>query len=91
MKSLNYLSKQYNKNKKLKINHSYLIDQFSDYKKIFHNIEKVIKKGDYTLGEEVNKFERNIAKKTGAKFAISVGNGTDALFLALKIIKYWTK
>ena len=52
-KNLNYLPRQYKKNNKLKINHSYLIEQFSDYKKIFKNIEKVIKKGDYTLGEKV--------------------------------------
>ena len=85
-KNLNYLPRQYKKNNKLKINHSYLIEQFSDYKKIFKNIEKVIKKGDYTQGKEVNKFEKNLAKRTGAKFAISVGNGTDALFLALKAL-----
>ena len=85
-KNLNYLPKQYKKNNKLKINHSYLIEQFSDYKKILKNIEKVIKKGDYTQGKEVNKFEKNLAKRTGAKFVISVGNGTDALFLALKAL-----
>ena len=85
-KNFNYLPKQHRTNKKLKINHSYLIEQFSDYKKILKKIEKVIKKGDYTLGKEVNKFEKNLAKRTGAKFAISVGNGTDALFLALKAL-----
>ena len=76
-KNLNYLPKQYKKNNKLKINHSYLIEQFSDYKKILKNIEKVIKKGDYTQGKEVNKFEKNLAKRTGAKFVISVVKGTD--------------
>jgi dTDP-4-amino-4,6-dideoxygalactose transaminase len=43
-----------------------------------------VKKGDYTLGQKVNDFEKNFAKRTGAKFAIGVGNGTDALYLSLK-------
>jgi len=80
----NFLPKQYYHDSKLFLNHSYLIEQFSDYKKIFKEIEKVIKKGDYTLGDEVNKFEQNIKKLMGSKFAIGVGNGTDALYLVLK-------
>ena len=85
-KSLNYLPKQYTRNKKLKINHSYLIEQFSDYKKILVEIEKVIKKGHYTLGKDVDEFEKSLSKRMGAKFTISVGNGTDALFLVLKAL-----
>ena len=80
----NFLPKQYINDSQLSLNHSYLIEQFSDYKKIFREIEKVIKKGDYTLGNEVNKFEKNIKKLLGSKFAIGVGNGTDALYLVLK-------
>ena len=82
----NYLPKQYKKNRKLRINHSYLVEQFSDYSKIFKEIEKVVKRGDYTLGQEVNEFEKNFAKRTGAKFVIGVGNGTDALYLSLKAL-----
>ena len=74
----NYLPKQYKKTTKLKINHNYLFEQFADYSKIFKEIEKVVKRGDYTLGDKVNEFEKNFAKRTGAKFVISVGNGTDA-------------
>ena len=83
---LNYLPKQYKKNRKLNINHSYLVEQFSDYTKIFKEIEKVVKKGDYTLGSAVNECEKSFAKRTGAKYAISVGNGTDALLLSLKAL-----
>jgi len=79
-----YLSKQYKKTKVPKINHTYLVEQFSDYSKIFKKIEKIVKKGDYTLGEEVNICEKKFAKRTGAKFAIGVGNGTDALYLSLR-------
>ena len=82
----NFLPQDYKKNQKLKINHSYLVEQFADYSNIFKEVEKVVKKGDYTLGSEVDKCEKSFAKRTGAKFAISVGNGTDALLLALKAL-----
>ena len=84
MSKFNFLPNQYKKSNSLKINHSYLVDQFSDYKKTFKRIERIIKKGDYTLGNEVNIFEKKISKRMGSKYTISVGNGTDALFLALK-------
>ena len=83
---INFLPKQYNTTRKLKINHNYLFEQFSDYSKIFKEIEKVVRKGDYTLGDKVNEFEKNFAKRTGSKFVIGVGNGTDALFLGLKAL-----
>ena len=35
-----YLKKEYKKNRKLRINHSYLVEQFSDYSKIIKGIEK---------------------------------------------------
>ena len=83
---INFLPKQYAKNKKFKINHSYLVEQFLDYKKIFSKIAKVVKYGDYTLGNEVVNFEKDLSKRMGSKFAISVGNGTDALYLVLKAL-----
>jgi len=86
MNNLNYLPNQYKKSNKLKINHSYLVEQFADYSEIFKKIEKVVQKGDYTLGNEVDKFEKSLAKRMGAKYAVAVGNGTDALFLALKAL-----
>ncbi len=86
IRDINYLPKQYQKAQKLKINHSYLTEQFSDYSKIFKEIEKIVRKGDYTLGGEVNKFEKNLQHRMGAKHAIGVGNGTDALYLTLKAL-----
>ena len=82
----NFYPKQYEEDLKKTISHSYLIEQFSDYKKIFKRIEKVIRKGDYTLGNEVDQFEKNISKITSAKYVIGVGNGTDALYLTLKCL-----
>ena len=82
----NFLPTDYKKNKSLKINHSYLVEQFADYSKIFKEVDKVVNKGDYTLGKAVDICEGNFAKRTGAKYAISVGNGTDALLLTLKAL-----
>ena len=82
----NFLPKQYLLDSKIQLSHSYLKEQFHDYAKIFKEIEKVVKNGDYTLGNEVNKFEYNISKLMGSKFTIGVGNGTDALYLVLKAL-----
>ena len=84
MKNNNFLIKQYDADQKKSLKHNYLAEQFSDYSKIFKDIEKVVKKGDYTLGDQVVKFEKNISKITGSKYALGVGNGTDALYLVLK-------
>ena len=59
----NFLPTEYKKNEKLKINHSYLVEQFADYSKIFKEVEKVVKKGDYTLGKEVDLCEKNFEKR----------------------------
>ena len=45
---------------------------------------RVLNSGRYVLGEEVATFEREWADYCGSKFAVGVGNGLDALFLALK-------
>ena len=42
----------------MQLSHSYLIEQFSDYKKILNRVSKVIRRGDYTLGDQVNLFEK---------------------------------
>ena len=51
---LNYLPSEYIKTKTLKINHNYLLQQFSDYKKILKEIEKVVKACVFTLGKKLN-------------------------------------
>ena len=37
----NFLPLEYKKNEKLNINHSYLVEQFSDYSKVFKEIEEI--------------------------------------------------
>ena len=45
--------------------------------------ERVLRHGQFILGKEVTQFEEAIAKFTGAKHAIGVSSGTDAILLAL--------
>ena len=80
----NYLPGQYTETGCYSINHNYLVEQFSDYRELFNEIEKLVKHCDYTLGKSVDEFEDNIRELTGSHFAIGVGSGTDALFLSLK-------
>ena len=51
---------------------------------IIKDIKKLFKSGDFILGKEVLKFEKNFKNFTQSKYAISCGNGTDALTIALK-------
>ncbi len=54
------------------------------HKHLLDDIIKLFKKGDFILGKPVSRFEKNFSKFCGAKYAISCGNGTDALTIALK-------
>ena len=54
------------------------------HKIILKDINKLFKKGDFILGKEVLKFEDNFKTFCKSKYAISCGNGTDALTIALK-------
>jgi dTDP-4-amino-4,6-dideoxygalactose transaminase len=64
-----------------------MVDMLRGYKPIKEETEeairKVLEKAHFILGEEVTKFENEFAKLIGAKHAISVASGTDALRLAI--------
>lgn len=47
-------------------------------------IERVLRRGWFILGEEVEAFEAEWAIYCGVAHAVGVGNGTDALYLALR-------
>lgn len=49
---------------------------------IDENIRKVLAHGKYILGPEVAELEERLAAYTGAKYCITVANGTDALQIA---------
>ena len=52
-------------------------------KLISRDINKIIKKSDFILGNKVKEFEDKFAKYCETKYAVSCANGTDALFLAI--------
>ena len=55
-------------------------------KNIIHNISKIIKSNNFINGGAVKLFEKKFAKFCSTKHCISVANGTDALFIALKAL-----
>lgn len=68
----------------MKIRYSYLAEQFKDPSEIFVQIKQLLTTGDFTLGAAVKEFEDKFAKLIGAKYAVGVGSGTDAIKLSLK-------
>ena len=54
------------------------------HKNILNGIAGIINKGNFINGKEVSNFENEFAKFCGSKNCIAVGNGTDALHIALK-------
>lgn len=65
---------------------------FIDLKKEYREIEKEVKlamkrvfrNSLFILGQEIEKFETEFANYLGAKYAIAVNSGSDALYLSLK-------
>ncbi|HCE46820.1 MAG TPA: transcriptional regulator [Lentisphaeria bacterium] len=52
-------------------------------KEIDANMNEVLMSGQYVLGPMLKRFEGELVKYFGTKHAIGVGNGTDAIWLAL--------
>jgi len=52
-------------------------------KEIIPKFDEISKKGAYILSEEVEEFEKNFAEYCGTRYAIGVGNGSDALYMSL--------
>lgn len=49
-------------------------------------VERVLDSGRFILGPEVEAFEREFAEYVGVDHAVGVGNGTDALMIALRAV-----
>ncbi len=64
-----------------------LIDLSGEYRPIQSAIERsiheIFESKHFVLGEHLSRFEEESAKYLGAKFAIGLASGTDALYLAL--------
>ena len=63
-----------------------MVDMLAGYPPIKDEIETAVKavfnKANFILGEEVARFEKEFAAHVGAKYAVGVANGTDALRMA---------
>lgn len=70
----------------MKLPYVYLKKQFERPEAYLKKIEAVARRGDFTLGKEVSEFEEKAASMLGVRYAIGVGNGTDALYLTLKAL-----
>lgn len=59
--------------------------KYKNFKEDFHNdLDDILSTGDFILGDALLELESKLAKFVGMDFAAGVGNGTDALYLALK-------
>jgi len=56
------------------------------HQKINKGVSNLIKKNSFVGGSEVDIFEKNFAKFTNSKHCIAVGNGTDALEIAIEAL-----
>jgi dTDP-4-amino-4,6-dideoxygalactose transaminase len=67
-----------------------LVDLKAQYNSISEELNKatieVLSSAKYIMGENVTKFEKEFSSYLGSKYAISVGNGTDALVIGLKAL-----
>ena len=66
------------------------IDLGREYVHLKKNISRAVggvaKRGLFILGPEVEKFEKKFGQYVGAKFAVGVNSGTDAIKLSLKAL-----
>jgi dTDP-4-amino-4,6-dideoxygalactose transaminase len=53
---------------------------------LLDTVSGLLDSGQFILGEDLIKFERSFALMCGTKYAVGVANGTDALFLSMKVI-----
>ena len=70
----------------MKVKYSYLDTQFADAEEILASIRGLLKTGQFTLGPAVEEFEKRFAALCGARHAIGVNSGTDALILIFKAL-----
>ena len=68
------------------VRYSYLKQQFENCDDLWDDLKKFVATGDFTLGKPLVEFENKFAKLIGAKHAIGVNSGTDAIKLSLKAL-----
>jgi len=70
----------------MQVRYSYLKQQFSNCNDLWAKLKKFVATEDFTLGKELDRFEKNFAKLIGTKYAVGVNSGTDAIKLSLKAL-----
>jgi len=68
------------------INSSYRRYYQAHKAQIMKALDKCFAKGDFVLREDCDKFEKNLADFCGAKYAVGVNSGTDALKISYKAL-----
>jgi dTDP-3-amino-3,4,6-trideoxy-alpha-D-glucose transaminase len=63
-----------------------LVPDADDGEAVRQAVERVIARGWFVLGPEVEAFETEFASATGASYAVAVGTGTDAIALILRAL-----
>ena len=68
------------------VRYSYLPQQFNGCPELWDQLKEFVATGDFTLGKPLDKFENSFANLLGAKFAVGVGSGTDAIKISLRAL-----
>ncbi len=66
------------------VRYSYLKQQFENADDLWDQLKDFVSTGDFTLGKPLQIFEKKFAELMGAKYAVGVNSGTDAIKLSLK-------
>ena len=59
-----------------------------NYKEI-KQISKILKSGNYTMGNEVKKFEKKFSQYFGSKYSVMVNSGSSANLLMFSLLRYY--
>lgn len=70
----------------MRVPFSYLDRQFADIDIYLEKIKEFVLTGDFTLGKELEKFEKTFSSFCQTSQGIGVGSGTDAITLPLKML-----
>jgi aminotransferase EvaB len=68
------------------VRYSYLPQQFAEIDDLLASIKRLVQSGEFTLGDQLARFEDRFAALVGSRHAIGVGSGTDAIKLGLKAV-----
>jgi Predicted pyridoxal phosphate-dependent enzyme apparently involved in regulation of cell wall biogenesis len=71
----------------MKVKFTNLYNLIQEKNKIISKINHLIKNSRFVGGKDLLEFEKNFSKFTKSKYCIGVGNGTDALEMAVKSLQ----